>query len=280
MKTDNLEGSRLVEAEINYQGEMEGRPAYYATDYSRDRLALEANTVKIRDLRSEKASVSLQQEGFVLLDHSSAVRDFQDEESISRIYLPEIEKLILQLTGARRVLMAPHSVLRFSEKSEEYGSRVNTRPARFVHVDSTKNAIPVLLDPLLKAAGLSEPPGKRYIGFNAWRVLSPPPQDVPLTVCDMRSISLEDMVPADAIFDAPGMPEWSFEGYLLHHNSKHRWSYFSDMTPDEVLIFKSYDSEANPLQCVPHVAFNDPSCPADALPRESIEVRGYAFFDD
>ena len=96
----------------------------------------------------------------------------------------------------------------------------------------------------------------------------------------MRTINTADLIPADAIFDAPGVPEWSFEGYLVSHNPGHRWCYFSNMTPDEVLLFRSYDSVAQPLQCVPHVAFNDPDCPPDAPPRQSIEVRGYAFFDD
>ena len=271
---------RMVEAEINYQGDMPGRPAYYAVDYSRDRLALQSCPVRIEDLRPEKGHQSLQEEGFTLLDQKSAVSDFRDEDQVARIYMPEIEQLLLRLTGASRVLMTPRGVLRFSEKSGDYGTRVNTRPARFAHVDFTSNALPVLLQPLLQANGLAQPPGQRYIAFNAWRVLSPPPQDVPLTLCDMRTVSADDLIPADAIFDAPGMPEWSFEGYLIRRNPKHRWCYFSAMTPDEVLVFKSYDSQAHPLQCVPHVAFNDPGCPPDAPPRESIEVRGYAFFDD
>lgn len=259
---------------------MEGRPAYYATDYSRDRLALEAHTVSITDLRRDSRDVSLQEEGFMLVDHNTKVVNFRDDDEVTGKYIQEIEKLMLEVTGAGTVIMAPHGVLRFSETSGEYGSRSNTRPARFVHIDSTINAVPMLLNPLLEAAGLSEPPGKRYIGFNAWRVISPPPQDVPLTVCDMRTVSEQDLVPADAIFDAPGTPEWSFEGYLLHYNPEHRWCYFSDMTPDEVLIFKSFDSLANPLQCVPHVAFNNPDCPPGTAPRQSIEVRGYAFFND
>ena len=272
--------NRTVAAEINYQGEMQGRPAYYATDYSRDRLALVASPVRIHDLRPDKDKPSLQEEGFMLLDHKTAVDNFRDDDQIKRIYLPEIAQLMQRLTGACKVLMAPYGVLRFSEKSGEYGSRANTRPARFVHVDSTNNALSMLLNPLLKAANLTKPPGKRFFGFNAWRVLSPPPQDVPLTVCDMRTISTADLIPADAIFDAPGVPEWSFEGYLVRHNTKHRWCYFSNMTPDEVLLFRSYDSVAQPLQCVPHVAFNDSTCPPDAAPRQSIEVRGYAFFDN
>ena len=273
-------GTGIVDASINYQGEMEGRPAYYATDYSRDRLALVSEKVAIRDLRDRKGATSLDEEGFMLVDHRTAVRDFHNDDDVANIYIPEVERLMLEITGAQRILMNRRCVLRFSERSQEFGSRVNTRPARFVHVDFSSEALPMLLQPLLQAAGYNKPPGRRYIGFNVWRVISPPPQDIPLSVCDMRSVDLKDMVEADAIFDAPGQPEWGFEGYLFHPNPKHRWGYFSNMTRDEALIFKSFDSEAQPLQCVPHVAFSDPNCPPDAAPRASVEARGFAFFDD
>jgi hypothetical protein len=208
------------------------------------------------------------------------MHNLRDAEEVSRVYLPEMQQLLQEVTGASKVLMNPGGVLRFSEKSGAYGSRMNIRPARFVHADYTENAIPILLDPLLEAAGLTEPPAKKYAGYNLWRVLSPPPQDVPLCVCDLRTLSVPDLVRADAIFDAPGRPEFSFEGYLVHPNPAHKWSWFSDMTPDEVLIFKSYDSRGDASECVPHVAFDNPACPAGATPRASIEVRGFAFFDE
>ena len=215
----------------------------------------------------------------MLARHQSPGINFLDEDAVGRTYVPEMGRLLAELTGASRVLMNPRAVLRFSERSAEYGSRMNTRPARFVHVDYSRNAIPILLPPLLEANGLTEPPGTYYAGFNLWRVLSPPPQDVPLCVCDMRSLSTADLVPADAIFDAPGRPEFSFEGYLLTYNPAHRWSWYSDMHRDEALVFRSFDSRGKVTHCVPHVAFENPDCPPGAEPRASIEVRGFAFYD-
>jgi len=112
--------NRTVAAEINYQGKMQGRPAYYATDYSRDRLALEASLMRIHDLRLDKGKTSLEAEGFTLVDHKTTVTNFRDDDQIMRIYLPEIARLMQRLTGACKVLLAPHGVLRFSEKSGEY----------------------------------------------------------------------------------------------------------------------------------------------------------------
>jgi hypothetical protein len=111
-------------------------------------------------------------------------------------------------------------------------------------------------------------------------VLSEPPQDVPLGICDARSVDAGDLVCGDAIFDAPGAPEWSFEAYLVRYNAAHRWSYFSNMTRDEALIFKAIDSDPGEPLRVPHCAFDDPTCPPGVAPRASVEARGYAFFDD
>ncbi len=124
-------------------------------------------------------------------------------------------------------------------------------------------------------------PLRRFAHYNVWRVLSPPPQDVPLAVCDARSVSQEDLLEADAVFDVPGKPEWSFEGLVVRYNPRHRWSYFSDMTPGEVLMFKTNDSDPSHPHHVPHTAFNDPNCPEGVPPRTSIEMRAVAYwFDD
>ena len=51
------------------------------------------------------------------------------------------------------------------------------------------------------------------------------------------------------------------------------------MTNDEVLVFKCYDSlDDGRARFTPHSAFDDPTTPADAALRESIETRVVAFF--
>jgi hypothetical protein len=51
------------------------------------------------------------------------------------------------------------------------------------------------------------------------------------------------------------------------------------MTPDEALIFKVFDTNADAgVRFTAHSAFDDPNTPADARPRESIELRALAFF--
>ena len=274
----NTGSDRAVEAKINYLDDMDIRPAFYATDYSKDNLKIHSKTLPIHNARLARERPSLDREGFLLKTHKTAVSNFRDQTEVSRRYLPEIEQLMLEVTGAERVIMNPRGVLRFGERSKDYGAGVNTRPARFVHVDYTGRSVPVLLDPLLGTTDFRPREGQRFMGFNVWRVLSEPPQDIPLSVCDARTVAAEDLVPGDAVFDAPGAPEFSFEAYLVRYNPRHRWLYFPDMQSGEVLIFKAYDSDPDQPPRVPHVAFDDPGCPPGVPPRASFEVRGFAFF--
>ena len=50
--------------------------------------------------------------------------------------------------------------------------------------------------------------------------------------------------------------------------------------PDEVMLIKCFDSaDDGRARFVPHAAFVDPTTPAGALPRESIELRTLAFYE-
>jgi len=60
---------------------------------------------------------------------------------------------------------------------------------------------------------------------------------------------------------------------------EHRWYYFPDMARDEAMVFKVYDSaDDGRARFTAHTAFDDPTAPRDAPPRESIESRTFAFF--
>ena len=51
------------------------------------------------------------------------------------------------------------------------------------------------------------------------------------------------------------------------------------MTPDQAILLKTYDSETDGrARFIGHSAFEDPTTPADAPMRESIEIRTIAFF--
>ena len=268
--------ARSVEGLVNYIGEMAQRPRYYANDHSRDLLDLDPRKIAIEDARTLVKAPSLVDEGFELVVHSSEIEDFQDTAEVARLHPQEIERLLLKVTGADHVVIPGPGVLRFGEGSKDAGKYSNSWPARFVHVDVS--------DSTAEQFAHRSMPGnigralRRFAHYNVWRALSPPPQDIPLAVCDARSVALGDLICADAVFDVADKPEWSFEGWVVRHNSGHRWSYFSGMTRDEAIIFKTNDSDPAQPHCVPHSAFNDPSCPKGVPTRASIEMRGIAYW--
>ena len=65
---------------------------------------------------------------------------------------------------------------------------------------------------------------------------------------------------------------------IFPYNPAHRWWYFSNMNRDEVVLLNFHDSDESNIMRVPHTAFQDSSF-ADAHPRQSIEVRTFAYFD-
>jgi hypothetical protein len=264
-------------ARLGFSEPMSGRPKFHANDISRDVLNVVPRAVQIEDARGRAVPPALDVEGFCLRPHASQVRNFRDAGELERTHVAEIRALLLELSGADHVGVNPRGVLRFGERSRESGALNNSRPARFVHVDVSDATASQFYENSRPDNGRAV---MRSAQYNVWRVLTPPPQDVPLAVCDARSLDAGDLIAADAIFDKDGAIAFSFEAWLLRHNPRQRWAFFSNMNPGEVLVFKTHDTDSTVAHCVPHGAFDDPSCPADAAPRASLEMRGIAYWFD
>ncbi len=260
-----------MEALIAYSGRKFARPRYYANAHEKDEVEIVPAPMPMHDARA--AGTTIDREGFQILRHTSAITDFADREQVARIHMREIEELVQSATGADYVHVGAPGLLRFSEKSGKAGSLNNSMPARFAHID--------ISDKTARQFGERGANGRPYLrcaAYNVWRAISPPPQDVPLAFCDVRSLAPVDLIEAEAVFDEPGKPEWSFEGLVVAHNAAHRWHYFPQMTIGEAVLFKTNDSDLSRAHHVPHVAFDLPDCPADAPPRVSIEMRATAYW--
>jgi len=268
---------RTVHAEINYLGPMDSMPYFYAKDHDRDNLVLEPHQVEIADARQAVPPPSLDRDGFTLVPHRTAVADFTDTAAVDAVYPQEIAALIARVTGADHVV-ARGTVLRFA-KSDRRDQFVNSLPAGFVHVDTSRESFAQFA-----AMQLGDHPDReallagRYVGLNIWRVLTPPPQDLPLAVCAAPSVTEADRVTGEARVDGVGIEEFRFGSSLFRASPRHRWYYYRDMALDEALIFKQFDTADPGIVGVPHVAFADPSAPEDAIPRASAEIRAFAYW--
>lgn len=264
-----------VEAELNYTVPMTERARDYAYDpppgVPHSNTTLEARRFAIRDIRSIAARPSLDGEGFAAFGHQSAVRDFYDDEEVLRVYYPEAAALIRQVTGADRVFVFDHTRRRHRH-GEDFRRNEAKQPAREVHVDQTVKSGPQRVRDLLPAEAETLLQGRVQI-INLWRPIRGPVQDAPLAVCDAKSVAMADLMPSDLIYrDRIG------ETYSVTWNPAHRWFYLSAMTPQEVLLIKCYESKTDGrARFAPHSAFVDPTTPAGAPLRESIELRTLVF---
>jgi hypothetical protein len=264
-----------IEAELNYLAATNERPRTYTYDpppgVPRTTFVDEPHRVPIHDVRPLAHEVSLDAEGFALLDQRSAMRDFYDEDEIKRVYYRESEALLRHATGANRVLIFDHTVRRRVPGTRDRGPGPR-QPALRVHVDHTERSAPQRVRDLLPDEAADLLTGRVQI-INLWRPIRWPVRDAPLAVVDARSVAPADLIPADLVHrDRVG------ESYAVTFNPAHVWFYVPEMRPDEGLLFKCYDSEVDGrARFTPHSAFIDTTAPPDAPPRESIELRTLVF---
>jgi hypothetical protein len=255
---------------------MNERPRYYAINSARNVITRDRRTIHIEDARLRAQQPSLDREGFALFPHKSSVPDFRNPEELTRIYAPEVERLVTEVSGADQVVICGQVVHRFNERPPDPVGLNILRPARFVHIDTSDSTATAFTERWRPKSNVR--PVRRFAHYNVWRALSLPPQDIPLALCDARSVLSSELVDADSITDIPGRAESSIVVVLVRYSRHHRWSYFPDMSGDEVLVFKSHDSDPAQPHHIPHCAFKDPSCPPEITPRASVEARAVAFW--
>ena len=263
---------RHVEAELNYLSRMTERPRNYAFDpppgIPRSNTAHETHRVPVYDVRDIASDVSLDQEGFQLLRHASAVRNFYDENEIRTVYYPEAERVIGEATGASRVFIFDHTVRRRVRGANDRTAGQPRQPATRVHVDHTEKSGPQRVRDFLGDEADELLRGRVQV-INLWRPIRGPLRDAPLAVCDARSVAPHDLIPSDLVYQ-----HRVGETYAVTYNPDHRWFYVPGMEPDEALLLKCFDSATDGrARFAPHTAFDDPTVPIDVLPRESIELR-------
>jgi hypothetical protein len=225
----------------------------------------------IRDARSERASHSLDTTGFLLADHPTRVKDFFDADELKAVYYSEAAALIAAHSGAARVRVFDHT-LRTGDEDARAALKIR-EPVRSVHNDYTEWSGPQRVRDLLpeEAESLLT---RRFAIIQVWRAIRNPVERDPLAIADARSLAPQDFIAAERRF-----PDRVGEIYQFACNPAHRWNCFPHMRRDEALVFKVYDSmKDGRARWGAHTSFEDPTSPAGAGPRESIELRAFAFF--
>lgn len=277
------------------------------TSFERKELTLPV--ANVRDLPAD--DIGVDKSGFNLYHSPATETEFTDDAAVRGSYYDEVEALIrAKLSTAdepvKKVVIFDHTIRRRNPLAPR-------QPVQQVHVDQTPKAAearvrrhastdPEELESLLKG---------RYQIINVWRPIGYAAVDHPLAFIDYRSTEPKDLVKVDLLYpDHPAKAAGddddrgkevrpdpakakstagytaAGETFTVVPNDKHRLYYVKDMTPDEALFIKCFDSrsEVHPngrpgvAAYTPHTAFKDPATPADAPGRQSIEIRALVFY--
>lgn len=279
---DKKQDGAVVQAMFNYVDPLHVPQSGFAFTFDHDWSGIPFITreMRIEDASALRTPASLAVEGFqkVSLD-GLELRDLDPADFEPRWGAAVCER-IREATGADSVVRWAFSA-RFSERKTDARRSDVSNPARRVHGDFSPTEFgPVIRHRLCAEAIEAVARGrslKRWIGINAWQPFSPPPYDIPLAVCDARSVTPDDLVIGRG--STPSNPDLAIDLPLFSYSPTHRWFYYSAYAPDEVLLFTGLDS-AHPddWRLVPHSAFDNPACPDDAAPRCSVEMRTMALF--
>jgi hypothetical protein len=264
-----LPGVQASVRHVVYTGE---KPAIFIVPAgegeSRRAAEYEDRTVTIHDARPIAGRLTLDREGLAVRPQASKVTDFYDEKQIADIYYPEMVALLKAATGAEEVVVFDHTRRADGLESAQKGVRP---PVRSVHNDYTEKSGPQrvrdLLPPAEAERWLAE--GRRIAFINVWRPINGTVETAPLAVADATSVPYADFIAADLVYaDRTG------EIFDVAYRPEHRWYYLSAQRQDEVMLIKCYDSARDgTARFTAHTAFDDPTAPPDAKPRESIEIR-------
>ena len=226
---------------------------------------------------------TLDEHGFCLGQHDTAISDWQNQYGPDAAYAVEVAQVVMRLSGAD--LVVPMGGMM---RSAAQTSATVQPPAAEAHVDFTQACAGRIAERLYRSARPGGPGYHRFIAFSLWRALSPPPQDMPVALCEGRSVGddegthntkvdVAEIPSGDALYAPIEGEENMAAATIFHHSPAHRWWYFPDMQPEEVILIKFYDSDHDTAWRCPHTAFRDTTRP-DAQPRRSMEFRGMAYF--
>ena len=247
--------------------------------------------VTIGNARKALDALEFESCGFTLLQHESEVDDWHDAMHVADVHMAEIKQLALDHSGCDHALVYP-AIVRSPQTARAIADYA---PIEFVHSDYTDDFRPMIEDPdraygafiapALMSTGITQEEivqADRVMMLQFWRNIGDPRPDYPLALCDARTVPRAHLYP----FVVPeyGGLRLEFETFGVHAPTEpesHHWYTFPDLQHDELIAFRTYDSncakEDRPFW-TPHSAFRDPHAGSGAPLRESVEMRVLCVF--
>ncbi|KAI5853291.1 hypothetical protein GGS23DRAFT_608388 [Durotheca rogersii] len=213
----------------------------------------------------------------IILNSKMKYEDFSSEESIKSIYLSESCETLRKHLNAKWVVPFDFAVRRRHSSfpistGEDYEA---DQPTAMAHIDFSNQEGARLLRRMFgdRAGDILKDDWKIV---NTWKPLRGPVNDWPLALCDSRTIShTQDTMAGDIVY-----PDWFTENVQVQYSPGQQWYYLPDHATNEVIIFKSAESNASRVQSTPHASFYNPLVKKDEPPRESIDCRFFVLYSD
>jgi hypothetical protein len=265
-----------IEAPLHYLEEGSEKPASYGgvrqsvADQQR-KGQYQPHKMTIYNGRTIADQLSLEREGFIFVNHETKMKNFYDQDEVRDLYYKETEELVKRTSGAKRVVVFDHT-LRSADQATREAKQISG-PVRNAHNDYTDWSGPQRVRDLLPNEA-EELLKHRFAIIQTWRPINKPVQREPLAIADARSIGTKELVASARVY-----PDRVGETCHMTFNPDHVWYYFPNMQRNEAIVFKTFESERDGrARWTAHCAFDDPTSPPGAPPRESIEMRTLAFF--
>lgn len=246
------------------------KATFHPGDRAKSYWPAEEHEVTIHDLRPIADRLSFDRNGFVLVREPSAVTDFTDQAQVA-LYQREVEALVARLTGAARVVSFGPMI-----RTNAGGAHGHNQPAFGAHVDYGDRTVRDFTHDLLPPEEAERRLRGRYMLINVWRPIATV-ESAPLAVCDASTVRREDLFDSEVVGGLGDFGRRSLWGFNLAYRPEHRWYWVPRMRPEETLAFKLFDSDPEATQFTAHSAFDDPTAPSGAAPRQSIELRTIAY---
>ena len=238
------------------------------------------HAIRVHNARSLDPSATIDQQGFQLVPQFTQVDDLLDMDKATTAFYDECAEVVKALTGCADTHVTQH------QYRNGYNNLPDGHPKR---MKPTPNGSPggyggthSDISPMAENRWDDIVEDRHCAMFNLWRStdLENDIQVMPLALLDMTSLEFDDMVAADA-WGGAGKQQQHLVSYRLAYNPAQRWYYFPRMTPNEMLVFKQYDTrEPDPTRRqVYHGAIPDPETTDETPLRQTIEVRVLALFD-
>lgn len=196
--------------------------------------------------------------------------------SLYSVYVPvsELTGCSVISTGASKVMAFNH-IVRNAPRTQHDSSKGYKGPAGRPHVDIAPAYAPTMLREKFPEEAEEIMKG-RWQALNLWRPIKTVLRD-PLAISDATSVPMSDQYTFTSSAQPGKLPVRILFTRAGEH-SMHRWYYLKEQRPDELLIFKTFDSDENArTRMVTHTSFVDPK--AEHMPtRESIEIRCIAVY--